>query len=396
MSDGQESRSRSDLQPTAYTLQPASAPVWEDYRWTPLPHLMGTMRADVCVVGLGGSGLSAIHALVARNRTVIGIDAGRVAGGAAGANGGFLLAGAARFYHTVTASLGRERALRLYRLTMAEIERMQEEMPDIVRRVGSLRIAMSQEELVDCDAQFAAMQADDLPIKKYTGPEGQGLLIPTDAVFNPLTRCRRLAQSALQKGVRLFEDSPAVEINGAFVRTEQGLIRCKSVVVAVDGKLELVLPELIGRVRTARLQMIATAPVAHVKIDRAVYARNGYEYWQQLPDGSVALGGFRDIGGDAEWTHSTEITDLIQTRLESFLREHLKIESPITHRWAASVGYTRNSLPIAEQIRPNVWAIGGYNGTGNVIGALCGREVAARLSGEEDSLTSLLSDSTSR
>jgi gamma-glutamylputrescine oxidase len=29
-----------------------------------------------------------------------------------------------------------------------------------------------------------------------------------------------------------------------------------------------------------------------------------------------------------------------------------------------------------EQVRPGVWAIGGFNGTGNVIGALCARIVA--------------------
>ena len=36
-----------------------SIPAWEDHRWTALPHLSGTMRADVCVIGLGGSGLAA-------------------------------------------------------------------------------------------------------------------------------------------------------------------------------------------------------------------------------------------------------------------------------------------------------------------------------------------------
>jgi glycine/D-amino acid oxidase-like deaminating enzyme len=40
------------------------------------------------------------------------------------------------------------------------------------------------------------------------------------------------------------------------------------------------------------------------------------------------------------------------------------------------VGYTESGLPIVEQIRPGVWAVGGYNGTGNVIGALCARAAA--------------------
>jgi len=372
-------RSDSDLRPTAHSLQ--SLPAWEDHRWTSLPHLMGTARADVCVIGLGGSGLTAIQTLLDHGLTVVGIDAQRVAGGAAGANGGFLLAGAARFYHETVAALGRERAHLLYRLTLDEIERMASAMPDIVRRSGSLRIAMSVEELADCERQVAAMIADELPVARYEGPEGKGLLMPMDCVFDPLARCRRLAQSALQRGARLYEGTPAIDIKTGAVHAPQGIVICKHIVVAVDGKLDLLLPELADRVFTARLQMLGTAPTSEVKIDRAVYARYGYEYWQQLPDGRVLLGGFRDQALDAEWTHATETTANIQDRLTSFLREHLRIAAPITHRWAAAVGYTESGMPITEEARNNVWVLGGYNGTGNAMGALCGRTVAQCVAG---------------
>jgi gamma-glutamylputrescine oxidase len=52
------------------------------------------------------------------------------------------------------------------------------------------------------------------------------------------------------------------------------------VVVAVDGCLEDLMPELKGRVRTARLQMLATAPAPEVKFTLPVYRRYGYDYWQ--------------------------------------------------------------------------------------------------------------------
>ena len=114
------------------------------------------------------------------------------------------------------------------------------------------------------------------------------------------------------------------------------------------------------------------------QIARPVYARFGFEYWQQLPDGRVTLGGFRDTAGDAEWTDSTDVTGQIQSQLERHLRDVIGSHAPITRRWAASVGFTNDGLPVFEEARPGVWAIGGYCGTGNVIGALCGR-AAARL-----------------
>lgn len=48
--------------------------------------------------------------------------------------------------------------------------------------------------------------------------------------------------------------------------------------------------------------MLATAPATDVKFARPVYRREGYDYWQQLPDGSIALGGFRDQEIEKEWT----------------------------------------------------------------------------------------------
>ena len=54
----------------------SSDPVWEDGTWTPLPALEGDVTADVCVVGLGGSGLTAVHELESRGATVVGVDAG--------------------------------------------------------------------------------------------------------------------------------------------------------------------------------------------------------------------------------------------------------------------------------------------------------------------------------
>ena len=355
----------------------ANTPVWDDHAWTHLPHLRGEVEADVCVVGLGGSGLTGVGELLRRGARVVGIDAGPVAAGAAaGRNGGFLLAGAYDFYHDAVERHGRERARRIYRLTIDEIRRIAAETPEAVRLTGSLRIADSDEEEQDCRAQMEAMRADDLPVEWYDGPEGRGLLLPTDGAFNPLLRCRILARRARDAGARLFERTPALDVRPGEVRTPEGVVRCGKVVVAVDGRLEQILPELRDRTRTARLQMLATAPTDEVRVPRPVYARWGFEYWQQLPDGRIALGGFRDFGGEGEWTDAGEPSEAIQARLERFLRERIGVRAPVTHRWAACIGFTPTGLPLLEEVRPGVWAAGAYSGTGNVIGALCGRAAA--------------------
>jgi len=332
------------------------------------------------VVGLGGSGLSAIGEALAAGRSVVGIDAATVGGGAAGRNGGFLLAGMAPFFHNLVDQIGPERAADLYRLTLDELERIASETPDHVNLLGSLRIAASEEELLDCARQFEAMRSADLPVESYEGPEGEGLLFPRDGSVQPLARCRELAQRAIARGARLFQHSPAVEIAPGWVATPHGRIEAKAILVAVDGGLEALLPELAESrgVRTARLQMLATEPLRHTRFSRPVYTRWGLDYFQQTGDGRLALGGFRDLGGDAEWTIEPGPHPTVQEHLERYLREELGIDTPITHRWAGSISFTDDGLPVLGEVRPGIWACGGYSGTGNVVGALCGR-LAARL-----------------
>jgi glycine/D-amino acid oxidase-like deaminating enzyme len=363
-------------------------PLWDTGHRSRLPALEGVVDTDVCVVGLGGSGLSCVRELRRLGVRVVGLEAGDVGGGAAGRNGGFLLAGLAPFYHEAVARYGRERARQLYRLTLREIDRIEADTPSLVSRPGSLRIAESDDELLDCELQLAAMRADGLPAEWYDGVEGRGLLVPGDGTFQPLARCRELAARAVEEGALLFECSPMtrVDAEAGAVHTARGRVHCRAAIIAVDGNLERLLPELRSRVRTARLQMLATEPTAEIRVQRPVYARWGYDYWQQRPDGAIALGGARDLAGNSEWTAEATPTSVVQRALERRLREQLGVKALITHRWAASVGYTHDGLPIAEEVRRNVWAIGAYSGTGNVIGALLGRGMAHWLVSGEDAL----------
>ena len=121
-----------------------------------------------------------------------------------------------------------------------------------------------------------------------------------------------------------------------------------------------------------------------------MYFRDGHDYWQQLPDGRIALGGGRDVGGDAEWQAGAGVSPLVQRHLETLLRERLGVRAAITHRWSAPVAFTRSGLPVFGEHRPGVFVTGAYNGTGNVFGALCGRAIAQLALGERTELADYL------
>lgn len=367
-------------------------PAWDEGQWTPLPELKGDTAADLCVVGLGGAGLAAVDEALSLGLSVVGVDAGEVAGQAAGRNGGFLLGGTARFHHDTAARYGHDWARAFHWLTLQELDRMQAATPEAVRRTGSLRIAVDEEEWNDCQQQFEAMRTDQLGVSHYSGPEGRGLLFPDDGVCNPLARCRGLATQVMARGARLFEQSAVLQLESGRVHTRHGTVRAPHVVVAIDGRLAALCPSLAPQLSSIRLQMLATAPLPARRFPRPVYARWGYDYWQQLPDGRLALGGCRDYSEATERTDDPTPGGDVQVHLERLLRDTLKVKAPITHRWAAVVSYTSSALPIFASPHAGVWAVGGYNGTGNLMGALYGRAAVRRAVGLPTVLDPLLTD----
>lgn len=349
---------------------------WNSTPWASGPSVQQPIQCDVCVIGLGASGLSALTYLNQHGLHAVGVDAGMVGAGAAGANGGFILAGIADFHHDAVATLGHTRATRLYHRSIEEIAQLAAEEPSFEHR-GSLRIASTQEEYTDCQQQYAVMRLDGLAVELYEGPEGQGLLVPTDGVFDPLARVRRMAYALRHAGVPLYERSRVMHIEPQLVIANNHRITCRHIIVAVDGNLELLLPQLTSVVKTTRLQMLATAPDTTVQFSRPVYYNYGFDYWQQRRDGSITMGGARDQHADAEWGHASYPTESVQHAIEHRLRTTVGSNALIRHRWGASVAYRLDDVrPFVGQVLPNVWACGGYSGTGNIIGTLCARDIA--------------------
>ncbi|MDQ2796783.1 MAG: FAD-binding oxidoreductase [Actinomycetota bacterium] len=353
--------------------------------WPGLPPLPGARSADVCVVGLGASGLAAVEAAVERGLSVVGLDAGRVAAGAAGRNGGFLLGGSALFLHDALARWG-DCAVELYRETLSELDHLAATLPPgVLRRVGSIRLAglpgdardqaaadAREQEAKDCAAHAAALLASGIAVEDYDGPLGTGIFLPDDAASNPAARAMAIA-GRLEHCAALFENTRVRKVRAGEVTTEHGPVYADAIVVAVDGKLGRVVPKLTRRLRTARLQMLATAPVAAGRLPCPVYGRWGYDYAQQGLDGRLYVGGGRDRFESAEWTGRTEPSRQMQRYLDDVAERFAGSPVEVTHRWAASVGFTSDGRPLCTLVDDGVVAIGGYNGTGNLIGPVAAR-----------------------
>jgi gamma-glutamylputrescine oxidase len=373
-------------------------PYWLDEPYEPRPPLTGDVEVEACVIGAGVGGLSCARRLAAHGIETLVLERDTVAGGASGRNGGFLIAGLAPFHNDAVELWGREYATRVYARTLEAQEEMYalaEELGvgDAVRRVGCLRVSTSEEEAEHVRRHVAALGEDGFPGRLLDRDELppalrrsalNACLTDHDGSLQPARWIRALAADAERAGVRIHEGTEVrAPVEGTRVHAQAGTVQARNLIVASDGALPRLVPAYEGRVRARRLHMVATEPVPERVVDQLVYARWGYEYFQQRPDGRVLAGGFGDVDGPSSYTDRPEGDPLIWDRIERYLREDIGVDAPITHRWTGTVGYSEERRPFVGAVpgRPGLWVAGGYSGTGNVPGFLAGRELADMIAG---------------
>jgi gamma-glutamylputrescine oxidase len=347
-------------------------------------------RIDVAVVGAGITGCAAAHAL-ARNGLAVRVhDARGIGEGASGRNGGFALGGAAARYDVARETYGADEARELWQRTEQALDRVEELAGDAFRRTGSLRLAADAEERVEIRGEFEALREDGFAAEwrdelPHLRADFRGAIFhPHDGAIQPARFVQRLATRAAQAGVAFAPNHRVESLD------ELG---ADQVVLATDGSGRGLLPELDEALWPARGQVLATAPLGERLFDCPHYARHGFDYWQQLANGRVVLGGFRDFSILTEMTDDETTTEAIQEALDAFLVELLGELPEVTHRWAGIFGLTQDLLPLVGRVpgHDGVWVAAGYSGHGNVFGLLCGELVAAALAGRDDPLLDLFS-----
>ena len=366
-------------------------PYWLNEASPSRPETKVDGRADVAIVGAGVTGCSAALRLAEGGLRVRVHDARGIAEGASGRNGGFALGGGAARYDVARDTYGAERAAAYWGWTKDALERMARLAGDALVRTGSYRLAGDEEEREGIRLEYEALREDGFEAEWLDDvPGGAAGLFhgaishPGDGSIQPARFVRRLAALAAEAGVEIREHDRVDDIDA---------LAAERVLVATDGYGHGLVPELADLIWPTRGQVIASEPLDDVLYDRPHYARQGFDYWQQLPDRRILLGGFRDVSILDALTDVEETTPTIQASLESFLHELVGRELGVTHRWAGIFGLTQDLLPLVGPVPgrdERVWVAGGHSGHGNVLGFACGELVADAILGRDSPQLELL------
>jgi glycine/D-amino acid oxidase-like deaminating enzyme len=245
-------------------------------------------------------------------------------------------------------------------------------------------LAADEKERQELIAEHEALRGDGFDAEWIDEPGGRlagryvgAVLHPRDGGLHPGRWIRRLASHAATAGAELREHDRVESISD---------LDAENVVVASDGYPSGLLGRLDELVQPTRGQVVITEPLAERLYERPHYARHGFDYWQQLPDGRLVIGGRRDVDLEGETTAEESTTPEIQAALEALIRELVGRVPPITHRWSGIFGTSPDALPLVGPVpgHDGVWVSRGYSGHGNVLGLACGDLVAKAILGQRE------------
>jgi|GEM_PF-203321 len=353
------------------------------------------VRVDAVVIGAGIVGLSAAIELEARGLRVAVLERARAGAGASGRNAGYLMRGAADSYAAAAEAWGREVARGVWRWSEANLAALRalgvERVPGYASRPSAL-VAMEAEEadelarsrhmLLEDGFGASWLESGDDALWRR-GRARAALVNPDDACCDPASLLGWLA-SMLREPVVTGCDVRSIACADGVARavTSRGVFEGPRLVLATNALAGMLMPTLGGVITAWRGQMAAYR-CARADLAMSYYLNRGGEYVRTGADGLVLAGGMRRFHAEAERTASVEPSAALQADLDSFVRAAFDVgEAELVARWAGTMGFTTDGLPVLAVSGRDGASIGvaaGFTGHGMSLGHLAGREVASAM-----------------
>lgn len=345
--------------------------------------LKGELKADVCVIGGGYTGLSAALHLAEAGRDVVLLEAQRVGFGASGRNGGQLSIGQRVEQDALEEMVGADHAKRLWTLGLEAVDLaknlIHKHRIDCHLKPGIAHTASTQRD-VDGLGHYAdhlqnrygydqlefldhAALQEVCPSPDYKG----GVLDMGSAHLHPLNYALGLARAAKDAGVRIFEGSAVHNINhGAKIKvqTDAGHVICDHLILGCNGYLGGLDRKVAARVMPINNFIAATEPLGDrvndvLPRDVAVAdSRFVVNYFRLSHDKRLLFGGGESYG----YKFPQDIGAKVRKPM-SVIFPHLQ-DIKFDYAWGGTLAITMKRLPYVARVAPNILSASGYSGHG--------------------------------
>jgi gamma-glutamylputrescine oxidase len=368
----------------------------------PFPALTGEVRADVCVVGAGYTGLSAaLHLAEAGHRVVL-LEAQRVGFGASGRNGGQLGSGQRVEQDALERLVGMEMAQRLWQMG-EEAKALvcdliaRHEMADCHLKPGIAWTASSKADVGHLHA-YADHLAEHYGYEKVEkldhtalqdlcpSPDYRGGVLDRGAWhLHPLNLALGLARACAKAGVQIHEGSTVRSIEeGAkvAVHTAEGSVRADHLVLACNGYLGGLNRQVAARVMPINNFVAATEPLGArtqevLRQDVAVAdSRFVVNYFRLSHDGRLLFGGGESYG----YRFPADIAAKVRRPMSQVFPALKDVK--IDYAWGGTLAITMKRMPYLVRLAPNILSASGYSGHGVGNATQAGQLMARAIAGD--------------
>lgn len=370
----------------------------------PRAPLAGPVETEVCIIGGGLAGLTTALELARRGRSVCILETHRIAWGASGRNGGFVSPGWAARYRSIEAAVGPSDAKTLHQMSIEGVRLVAGNLEALavpaVDRVPGVLGAVRYEASLDLQNHRDWLEREfGYRVTFKTRAEVQDLLVspryhqalydPNAFHFHPLHYARALAREIERLGGRIFEGSPAedLELDGAakIVRTAGGTVEAKQIVLASGGYTGGIVPALARSYLPIATYVMLTRPAKEL-IATAIRTRAGIaddrragDYYRLVEDGA------RILWGGKITTRTSEPRRLALLLHKTMAQTYPQLQDlAVDIAWSGLMSYARHLMPQIGELRQNVWHCTAFGGHGLNTTAIGGKIIAEAITGESD------------
>lgn len=360
----------------------------------PFPQLRGEVRADVCIVGGGYTGLSAALHLAQKGFDVVLLEAHKVGFGASGRNGGQVGSGQRQDQIWLEKAVGVQHAHRLWDLAEESKSLVKSLIVDHAMPVrfhpGLAHACWTDAQVRDTHAYAEKLQRDygyahltpldQAGMRQLIGsPVYKGGDIDSDGGhLHPLNYALGMAAAAAKAGARLHELSEVHHIkHGAkpVVQTAHGRVVCDQVILAGNGYMGGLNRQVAAKVMPINNFIIATEPLGDRAKDilsqpiAVADSKFVVNYWRLSEDNRLLFGGGESYG--------YRFPDILKTVSKPMLEVYPQLKNTrIDYAWGGTLAITMNRMPCFARPAPNVLSASGYSGHGVAMATLAGKILA--------------------
>ena len=375
-------------------------------------------NVDVAIVGGGFTGLWTAYYLkwLQPDLDVVVLEAMTVGFGASGRNGGWCMGIAAGVDELLADPSTRESGTRVLRAMMATVDEVErvcqaENINCHFTKGGTLAIAhapfMVKPLRAEADGYAAYGFADychwlpaDESRRRINCAQNHGAIYtPHCAAIHPARLVRGVGEAVRQRGVRVYESTPVLDIQDTNVVTTRGTFKADTVIRATEGYTDSLASHKRRLIPLYSL-MLATEPLPDTVWDEiGLHQRETFDdrrrattYGQRTVDGRIAFGGNESYMFGSRRRPFITPDNTRFTKLESTLKEMFPIleRNDITHRWGGLMGVSASWRPYVHFNRLNRFgAVGGYVGEGVGASNLAGRIMADLVLERDTDITQL-------